>query len=86
MRSTAKLLIFSLARGLVLSAFFVGIISTTLKPYLFHPDVIITSDLIDFDQALAAAMLMCTFAYLAMLIVPRLIPETKGIDITAIEE
>ncbi len=86
MRSTANLLIFSLARGLSLLAFFVRIISTKLKTYLFHLDVIITSDLIDFDQALAAAMLMCTFAYLEMLIVPRLIPETKGIDITAIEE
>lgn len=86
MRSTANSLIFSLARGLSLSAFFVGIISTALKPDIFDPEVLITSDPVGSAQALAAAMLMCTFAYLAMLIVPRLIPETKGIDITAIEE
>jgi hypothetical protein len=37
-------------------------------------------------QVLAVAMLACTFAYIATLFVPRLIPETKGIDIVSIEE
>jgi MFS family permease len=80
-RATATSLIFSIARGLAWGAFFVGIISEALEP---------TVDLLDnplgYAQALAVAMLFSTLAYLAMLIVPRLIPETKGIDITSIEE
>ncbi|MFX0184941.1 MAG: MFS transporter, partial [Candidatus Hodarchaeota archaeon] len=79
-RATATSFIFSLARGLALGAFIVGFISTSLRPadYLTNP--------LGHAQALAVGMLMCTFAYLAMLFVPMLIPETKGVDITAIKE
>ncbi len=79
-RATATSLVFSIARGLSLGAFIVGLISTALRPadYLTNP--------LGYAQSLAAGMLICTFAYLAMLIVPNLIPETKGIDITAIED
>ena len=58
-------------------AFLVGIISTALEPAV---DVL--TDPLGHAQALAVAMLMCVFAYIAMLFVPRLIPETKGKDIT----
>ena len=80
-RATATSLVFSVARGLAWGAFFVGIVAETLEP-----TVPVLTDPLGHAQALAVAMLACTFAYLAMLVVPRLIPETKGIDITAIEE
>ncbi len=79
-RATATSFVFSLARGLSFGAFIVGGISTALRPedYLTNP--------LGHAQALAVGMLMCVFAYLAMLIVPRLIPETLGVDIASIEE
>ncbi|MFX1255943.1 MAG: MFS transporter [Promethearchaeota archaeon] len=79
-RATATSLVFSIARGLSFGAFLVGLISTALRPadYLTNP--------LGHAQALAVGMLLCVFAYIALLIVPRLIPETKGIDIAAIEE
>ncbi|UCG03304.1 MAG: MFS transporter [Candidatus Heimdallarchaeota archaeon] len=80
-RATATSLIFSVARGLAWGAFFVGIVAETLEP-----TVSVLENPLGHAQALAVAMLACTFAYLAMLFVPRLIPETKGIDITAIQE
>ncbi|MFX0015277.1 MAG: MFS transporter [Promethearchaeota archaeon] len=80
-RATATSLIFSVARGLAWGAFFVGIVAETLQP-----SVSVLENPLGHAQALAVAMLACTFAYLAMLIVPRLIPETKGIDISAIKE
>lgn len=80
-RATATSLVFSIARGLAWGAFFVGIVAETLAP-----SAPVLTDPLGHAQALAVAMLACTFAYLAMLVVPRLIPETKGIDITAIEE
>jgi SHS family lactate transporter-like MFS transporter len=80
-RATATSLIFSVARGLAWGAFLVGIIAEALQP-----SVPLLSDPFGHAQALAVAMLACTFAYIAMLFVPRLIPETKGIDIASIEE
>jgi hypothetical protein len=79
-RATATSFIFSVARGLSFGAFLVGVISTTLRPedYLANP--------LGHVQALAVGMLMCIFAYLAILFVPQLIPETKGVDITTIGE
>jgi len=80
-RATATSLIFSVARGLAWGAFFVGIVAEALEP-----SVTVLENPLGHAQALAVAMLACTFAYLAMLFVPRLIPETKGIDITTIQE
>lgn len=80
-RATATSLIFSVARGLAWGAFLVGIIAESIQP-----SVPLLSDPLGHAQALAVAMLACTFAYIAMLFVPRLIPETKGIDITSIGE
>ena len=76
-RATATSFIFSVARALALGAFIVGIITDALEPTV---DVLI--DPLGHAQALAVGMLMCVFAYVAMLFVPRLIPETKGKDIT----
>ncbi len=55
-------------------------ISTALRPedYLTNP--------LGHTQALVVGMLMCVFAYITMLIVPRFIPVTLGIDIASIEE
>jgi MFS family permease len=80
-RATATSIIFSVARGLAWGAFFVGIVAETLEP-----TVSVLADPLGHAQALAVAMLACTFAYIAMFFVPRLIPETKGIDITTIQE
>lgn len=80
-RATATSIIFSVARGLAWGAFFVGIVAETLEP-----SVSVLENPLGHAQALAVAMLACTFAYLAMLVVPRLIPETKGIDITTVQE
>jgi inositol transporter-like SP family MFS transporter len=76
-RATATSFIFSVARALALGAFIVGIVTDALEPAV---DVLI--DPLGHAQALAVGMLLCVFAYVAMLFVPRLIPETKGKDIT----
>ncbi|MFW9992580.1 MAG: MFS transporter [Candidatus Odinarchaeota archaeon] len=78
MRASATSIIFSVARGLALGAFIVGIISESLRPAI--PDPVADA------KALAFGMSLCIFAYIAMLIVPKLIPETRGRDISKIEE
>ncbi|MFW9905558.1 MAG: MFS transporter [Candidatus Thorarchaeota archaeon] len=80
-RATATSIIFSVARGLAWGAFLVGIVAEILEPA-----VPVLENPLGYAQALAVAMLACTFAYLIMLVVPRLIPETKGIDISTILE
>jgi MFS family permease len=74
MRASATSIIFSVARGLALGAFIVGIIATLLTPMLGEA------------KALAAGMSLCVIAYIAMIFIPKLVPETKGRDISKIEE
>ncbi len=76
-RATATSFIFSVARALALGAFIIGIITTALEP-----DVPLLSDPLGYAQALAVGMTLCVFAYIAMFFVLRLIPETKGKDIS----
>lgn len=79
-RANATSLVFSVARGLAWGAFFLGVVAETLGP-----SVSVLENPLGHTQALAVAMLACTFDYPSMLFVPRLIPETKRIDITTNE-
>ncbi len=84
-RATATSFIFSVARALALGAFIIGIITTELEPKIaphLKLEERVLLDPLGFAQALAVGMTLCVFAYIAMFFVLRLIPETKGKDIT----
>ena len=84
-RATATSIVFSVARALALGAFIIGIITTMLEPTVGEGLELAERVLLDplgFAQALAVGMTLCVFAYIAMFFVLRLIPETKGKDIT----
>jgi len=79
LRATATSIIFSLARALGLGAFIVGIVSDSLTPSVSE-----FVDPIGWARALAFGMSLSIIAYILMIFVPKLIPETKGIDISKI--
>ncbi len=84
-RATATSFIFSVARALALGAFIIGLITDALEPTVGSGLPIEERVLLDplgFAQALAVGMTLCVFAYVAMFFVLRLIPETRGKDIT----
>ena len=82
-RASANSIIFSVARGASFGGFIVGLISDTLNPYestterLAHPLVS--------AKALGTGMLLCLFAFIAILIVIYFIPEPKDKEIVAVK-
>ena len=83
-RASANSIIFSLARGLSLGGFIVGMISDSLNPYattadrLAHPFISL--------QALGAGMLLCLAAYIGILIALTFVPEPKDKTIVAVSK
>jgi hypothetical protein len=83
-RASANSIIFSIARGLSLGAFIVGLVSDSLNPYpttaerLAHP---LTSLL-----ALGSGMLLCLVAYVGILLSLYFAPEPKDKTIVAVSK
>lgn len=83
-RASANSIIFSIARGLSLGAFIVGLVSDSLNPYpttaerLAHP---LTSLL-----ALGSGMLLCLIAYVGILLSLYFAPEPKDKTIVAVSK
>ncbi|MHA1331679.1 MAG: MFS transporter [Candidatus Hodarchaeales archaeon] len=79
-RATLTSVIFSVARAVSFGALIVGAISTALTPadYVTNP--------LGHAQALAAGMMLATFAYVAILLVIWFIPETRGVDLATLDE
>ena len=83
-RASANSIIFSIARGASLGAFFVGLISDSLNPFTTTAERL-ANPLISL-QALGTGMLLCLLAYIGVFIVLFFVPEPKDKIITAIKK
>ncbi|GAG65173.1 unnamed protein product, partial [marine sediment metagenome] len=83
-RASANSIIFSIARGASLGAFFVGLISDSLNPYTTTAERLVNPFIS--LQALGTGMLLCLLAYIGVFIVLFFVPEPKDKIITAIKK
>jgi len=81
-RASANSIIFSVARGLGLGGFIVGVISDALNPFRADP---FSNPFVSL-QALGTGMLLSLAAFIGIFIVLRFVPEPKDKTITALGE
>jgi MFS family permease len=83
-RASANSIIFSIARGASLGAFFVGLISDALNPFTTVAERI-ANPFVSL-QALGTGMLLSLFAFIGVFIVLHFVPEPKDKTITALSK
>ena len=83
-RASANSIIFSIARGASLGAFFVGLISDALNPFTTVAERI-ANPFVSL-QALGTGMLLSLFAFIGVFVVLHFVPEPKDKTITALSK